>query len=191
LKGDDGTQEVPVLAATIEKPHADEARQRVAELYALHHERVFQAAWRVTGNASDAEDVLQAVFLRMLRREDDSIPSEAAGAYLQRAAVNAAVDLIRRRKAAKTDPIDERHGALAALGPDPSAQHETREAQRRVREALAGLTPRAAEIFVLRYFEGHGNREIARMLGTSWSTVAVTLHRARTRVRKSLSGGLR
>jgi len=191
LKGDDGTQEVPLLAATTQESPTVDAKRQVAELYALHHDRVFHAAWRVTGNVADAEDVLQTVFLKVLRREDGEILKEAAGSYLQRSAVNAAVDLLRRRKSAKADPLEGRHDALAAPEPGPSAQHESREAERRVREAVAGLTPRAAEIFVLRYFEGHGNREIARMLGTSWGTVAVTLHRARVQVRKTLSGGLR
>jgi RNA polymerase sigma-70 factor (ECF subfamily) len=53
------------------------------------------------------------------------------------------------------------------------------------------LNPRAAEIFVLRYFEGYGNREIARLLQTSWSTVAVTLHRTRTKLKNDLKGELR
>jgi RNA polymerase sigma factor (sigma-70 family) len=60
-----------------------------------------------------------------------------------------------------------------------------------VRAALAALPERAAEMFVLRYFDGYGNREIARMLDTSWSTVAVTLHRTRARLQKDLKGDLR
>lgn len=178
-------------AATIGKTARPGENDAVAEMYARHHDRVFQAAWRVTGNAADAEDVLQTVFLRVLRREDAVILDETAGAYLQRAAVNAAVDLIRRRRSAKADPLEEREATLADTALDPSKAHEGAETEMLVRRALAGLTPRAAEIFVLRYFEGYGNREIARMLDTSWSTVAVTLHRARARVRKTLSGGLR
>jgi RNA polymerase sigma-70 factor (ECF subfamily) len=163
----------------------------LAEIYAAHHDRVFRAAWRVTGNAADAEDVLQTVFLRLLRRDDPVIFDDTAGTYLQRAAVNAAVDLLRKRKIARADPLEDSQATLAAPEPGPSAQHETKETERRVRQAVAALAPRAAEIFVLRYFEGYGNRDIARMLGTSWSTVAVTLHRARAQVRKTLTGGLR
>lgn len=191
MEGDDGKQEVPVLTATIEKKPDTDDRRRIAEFYALHHERVFRAAWRVTGNAADAEDVLQTVFLRLLRRDDDTVLEETAGTYLHRAAVNAAVDLLRKRKVAQADPLDEQQGKLASPEPGPSARHESKEAERRVREAVASLPPRAAEIFILRYFEGHGNREIAKLLGISWSTVAVTLHRARSQVRKSLTGGLR
>ena len=180
-----------MLTATIENAAVMDDKRAITELYALHHERVYRAAWRVTGNAADAEDVLQTVFLRLLRREDSVILDETAAGYLQRAAVNAGVDLLRKRKIAKADPLEDAQASLATPEPGPSSQHESKETEQRVRAAVAALAPRAAEIFVLRYFEGYGNREIASMLGTSWSTVAVTLHRARAQVRKTLAGGLR
>ena len=69
-----------------------------AELYELHSEAVFRAALRITGRPADAEDVLQTVFLRVLARggevEDVALPA----AYFRRAAVNAAVDVLRRRE---------------------------------------------------------------------------------------------
>src|SRR5882672_4478830 len=66
-------------------------------VFTEHKDLVFRAAYRVTGNAGDAEDVLQVVFLRPLRQER---PPEIIHmrAYLHRAAVNAALDLIRLRK---------------------------------------------------------------------------------------------
>ncbi len=69
----------------------------LAELYERHHESVFRAALRVTGTPADAEDVLQTVFLRVLARGGDVEPSGLTVAYFRRAAVNAAVDLLRRR----------------------------------------------------------------------------------------------
>jgi RNA polymerase sigma-70 factor (ECF subfamily) len=56
-----------------------------------------------------------------------------------------------------------------------------------LRRALALLTPRTAEIFALRYFEGYGNKEIAKMLGTSQSVVAVVLHRAKRALRQDMA----
>src|SRR5258708_38477616 len=75
-------------------------------IFTEHKDLVFRAAYRVTGNAGDAEDVLQVVFLRLLRQER---PPEITHmrAYLHRAAVNAALDLIRLRKAAKIPLEDE------------------------------------------------------------------------------------
>ena len=56
-----------------------------------------------------------------------------------------------------------------------------------IRKALAKMSPKAAETFVLRYFEGYGNHEIARMLGTSRSTINVILHRTRQKLREEIA----
>ncbi len=55
-----------------------------------------------------------------------------------------------------------------------------------IRRAISRLGASAAEMFVLRYLEGYDNREIALMLGTSQTVVAVVLHRARGRMRKEI-----
>ena len=72
----------------------------------------------------------------------------------------------------------------ARLSPEASA--EDSELRKLIQQAVAQLGKRAAEIFVLRYYEGYDNREIAEMLGTSQMVVAVTLHRARSRMRKEI-----
>ncbi len=61
-----------------------------------------------------------------------------------------------------------------------------RELGERLRAALARLPERAAEIFVLRHVEGYSNQEIGRLLGISWGSVAVTVHRARRRLQTEL-----
>jgi len=165
--------------------------KQVSLLFERHRDVVFRAAYRVMGSAADAEDVLQNVFLRLLRSEETVVVDETARSYLHRAAVNAAVDLLRRRHAARTDPLDDRQERIPDPRPDPAAVADVAALRSRLRAALAELSPRSAEIFVLSCFEGYGNREIARMLGTSWSTVSVSLHRTRARLRKSALGGLR
>jgi RNA polymerase sigma-70 factor (ECF subfamily) len=136
----------------------------------------------VTGSSSDAEDVLQTVFLRLLRKE--GVPGEVAhvGSYLYRAAVNAALDLLRTRREAV--PIEDVETALPATGVELTADRALVRAA--LRRALARLRPRWAEIFVLRHFEGYGNDEIARMLGLSRTVVGVTLFRTRHRLQKEL-----
>ena len=163
--------------------------QAVQALFELHHERVYRVARRLTGSREDAEDVLQTVFLRLVRREEPVPAAEEAASYLHRAATNAGLDLLRRRKASRSEPLDhaERH---VDPTPGPESIRGDRELREKVRQALATLNPRAAEIFVLRYFDGYGNREIARLLNTSWSTVAVTLHRTRAKLQSQLKGDL-
>lgn len=191
MKGEDTTKEEAVHALPRSEPRTvPRSDAAVQALFELHHERVYRVARRITGRPEDAEDVLQTVFLRLVRRDDPvPVPTDAAG-YLHRAATNAALDLLRRRKAARSEPIANAE-RLADAAPGPEQARRDAELREKVRSALAGLTPRAAEIFVLRYFDGYGNREIARLLGTSWSTVAVTLHRTRAKLQKGMRGDLR
>jgi len=158
----------------------------LAKIFKDHHERVFRAAYRITGNAADAEDVTQVVFLRLARREGGAPAlSETPGAYLHRAAVNAALDVVRGRQVARTDNL-ENVDPVEDPRTGPERRHGDLEIRAALRRAMAQLTPRAAEIFALRYLEGYDNHEIARMLGMPRMTVGVVLHRARTRLRKEL-----
>ena len=147
-------------------------------LFEAHHQRVYRAAFRVTGSHADAEDVLQSVFVRLVQayRASGRVPWNAnAGAYLGRSAINAALDLLRKRdrEVAETAASEPETAPEAAL-----VDRQSEEIAVRLRAALAHINPRAAEMFVLRYFEEYENQMIAEMLGTSVSTVNVTLHRA-------------
>lgn len=152
-----------------------------------HHRLVFQAAHRITGNAEDAEDVLQTVFTRLLSGGPWPGLAENPGGYLRRSAVNAALDVLRTRKRARVISLDSGKAEPEEQRlDDPQKQLEGHELRRRLRRALASLNQRAAEVFSLRFFEGYDNREIARMLGTSSGTVAVTLNRARKQLMSEL-----
>lgn len=156
--------------------------------YEEHAGRVLATAWRVTGSATDAEDVLQTVFLRLSRRPRGEPLGDAAAGYLHRSAVHAALDVLRSRQRAGWVPL-EAAGELPHVGSgdDPERARRNAELRRALRLALARLSPRAAEVFALRYFEGLGNSEIAEQLGVSQGVVAVLLHRTRARLRKELA----
>ena len=156
-------------------------------LFREHYDQIYRTAYRVTGSPSDAEDVLQTVFLRLARRDETLDLSPSPGAYLHRAAINASLDLVRSRANAKPVQLEDVEAELSA-NPNlsPAAQHEDRELRRLIQQAVARLGATAAEMFVLRYFEGYGNREIAERLNTSQMVVGVVLHRARTRLRKEI-----
>jgi RNA polymerase sigma-70 factor, ECF subfamily len=160
----------------------------IDRLFREHHDHVFRAAYRVTGNAVDAEDVLQTVFLRLVRRKEKVDLSPSPGSYLHRAAVNASLDLLRSRTRSRSVSIEEVvFDAPHSSEPSPEAQYVDRELQNQIRQSIATLGPKAAEIVVLKYFEGHSNLEIAEMLGTSQMVIGVLLHRARTKLRKEMA----
>lgn len=163
------------------------------KIFEQHHRLVFRAAYRVTGDSSDAEDVLQTVFLRLARRPPEADGVRGLESYLYRAAVNTALDIVRSRARKPDVPLDD---ALPSAAPTDSPDRvlEANEVRRWLREAIARLSGRSAEIFVLRFFEGKENAEIAGILGTTPSTVAVTLHRTRERLHREFmaqSGGVK
>jgi len=160
----------------------------LGQIFRDHHKQVLNAAYRVTGNAQDAEDVLQTVFMRLVRREGGSPLSDSPGSYLHRAAINAALDIVRSRQAARSSPLEDVEPTLSAASETaPDRLHDAAELQDEIRKALARMSPKSAEVFVLRYFEGYGNHEIARMLGASRSTINVILHRTRQRLRDEIA----
>jgi RNA polymerase sigma-70 factor, ECF subfamily len=154
----------------------------VEQAFEQYHAMVFRAAYRIAGNASDAEDVLQTVFLRLVRRTGESAAVEHISSYLHRAAVNAALDLMRSRQAAPSVPLEEM--PLPSSQPAPDREAASGEIREWLRKTVARLSPRAAEIFALRFYEGKENSEIARIIGASEGTVAVTLSRTRDRIQK-------
>ena len=156
-----------------------EVAAHMEALYRAHHALVFRAAYRTTGSASDAEDVLQTVFLRLLRRPDTLLAVDGAEGYLHRAAVNASLDVLRARRRvsdANPDGEDTRYA--------PDRLHYSEEIRQWLREAVSRLNRMEAEVVVLRFFEGKPNHEIAELLGTTAGTVAVALHRARKRLQR-------
>ena len=157
-------------------------------LFQTHHGRVFRTAQRITGSAADAEDVLQTVFLRLVKGGPDGYDlSQNPEAYLSRAAINASLDLLRSRTRSRSVTLDDVDtDTLAGRTRSPEAVHADRELQALVRQAVARLGKTAGEMFVLRYYEGFDNKEIAAVMNTSPLVVGVVLHRARTKLRKEI-----
>jgi RNA polymerase sigma-70 factor (ECF subfamily) len=147
------------------------------QMYEAHHGMVFRTAYRITGNAADAEDVLQTVFLRLVRGNPEIENPES---YLRRSAVNAALDVVRGRH--ETDTLEPERMAASGSCTQLSELRDT------LRRELSKLPPRNAEMFAMRFFEGYTNPEIAKLLGISQVVVAVTLHRTRRKLQKEMGG---
>jgi RNA polymerase sigma-70 factor (ECF subfamily) len=152
-------------------------------IFREYSEFVYCTAYRVTGSVEDAEDVLQTLFVQLLRHERPPEFERNSKAYLYRAAVNTSLNLIRsRRRNLVSHDIENVE--------DPGSWRQS-AAEDRIREelraVLAELSPRAAEIFILRHVHGYSDSEIAKLLGVSRGTIAVTLFRARARLRRGKS----
>jgi len=169
----------------------EQQRPGLERIFTENKERVYRTAYRVTGNSNDAEDVLQTVFLRLVR-QDRGLEIGNVAAYLHRSAVNASLDVLRRRRDAQLLSLDEEPNQAEAVSRETTG-HST-ELRDWLRKALARLNPRWAEMFILRFVEDYSNNEIAAMMKTSAAVVAVVLHRTRAQLRrdfKSLARGTR
>lgn len=176
-----------MLNAAAIQPAAEPPQGELARVFRENAQRVLAAAYRVTGSAQDAEDVLQTVFLRLVKSGGGARLGDDPGRYLRRAAVNAGVDVLRSRRGAQETPLEKVEACLPDSGQaGPDRLQGTSELGEQIRKVLATLSPRSAEIFALRYFEGYDNHEIAKMLGTSRSTVGVILHRTRQQLRDAI-----
>ena len=177
----------PIRAVAENAGHED-----LAALFREHYKGVFGVAFRITGSHSDAEDVLQTIFVRLTRGWTGREISPNPRAFLYRAAINASLDVVRLRKRSNSVPLDLLDFELDPKSPAPSPEQDLADAELRelLRQAVAKLEGLAASAFVLRYYEGYDNRQIAEILGTSQLTIAVTLHRARTRLRKEIGNYL-
>jgi RNA polymerase sigma-70 factor, ECF subfamily len=151
-----------------------------------HAGMVFGAAWRILGNAADAEDIAQEVFLEAYLKWRESADIQWPN-LLRRLAVYRALDRARGRKPAAL-PDELAKAATREAGPVEAAV--ANELSGLLRQALDKLPTREAEVFCLRYFEGLGHTEIAAALGIKSGAVAVALSKARAKLSNLLSRAL-
>lgn len=157
-----------------------------SRLVELHGAVVWQTAWRLLSNESDASDCFQKAFMSALelsRRE----PIANWRPLLKRLATARALDLLRERRRRSN-----RLGVLPEAGPpdrravDPLGAAQEGELLEHLREALADLDPRQGQAFCLACLEDLTYDEIAHELGITVNYVGVLLNRAKAELRGKL-----
>ncbi len=157
-----------------------------------HSRTLFRLAYRMTGNESDAEDVVQESFLRAYRQLDKFDERASFGTWLYRITANCSLDLVRSRKRrsehmAPADP--DRDAPLLALpAPEPSPEREAASGQvrDRVAEAMKELSAVERTAFVLRHFEGMRIEEVSRVLDCAPGAAKHSVFRAVQKLRRAL-----
>jgi RNA polymerase sigma factor (sigma-70 family) len=152
------------------------------DLFRKYCDLVHATAYGVTGSYEDAEDIVQIIFLRLLRRELPPDLAKNPKAYLYRAAVNQSLTTIRtrrRRPTTGTEPPD-------LPSPSDEASH-AEDLHRQLYAAIAKLKPKNAEILILRYVHNYSDAQIAKFLGSSRGAVALSLYRSRAHLKRLLS----
>lgn len=154
--------------------------QALEDVFRQHAPMVYRTARAITGSTDEAEDIVQTVFLRLLKGDYAANLRANLKGYLYRAAVNLSLDTLRaRRRRAFIRDLDRVEAAApAATSFDDVAQWLDR--------ALAHLDPSSLEILTLRYVHDYSDGEIARLLGTSRGAIALRLFRLRRRLKTLL-----
>jgi RNA polymerase sigma-70 factor (ECF subfamily) len=142
-----------------------------------HGPMVYGTAWRILGNAADAEDVVQDVFLQVHQLQQKH-PVRYWVAMLRRLAACRALDRLRRRR--RMTPLEGLQ--LTATTDAPEAALMERETAELLREAIAQLPRREGDVFCLRYFEDFSYQQIAESLSITPGAAAAALHKARAKL---------
>lgn len=157
----------------------------VQTLMARKLPRMLALARRMLGDASEAEDVAQEVFLRAWRQA--TVWKPGAGRFdtwLHRVALNLCYDRLRRRREHTVDELPDQ------VDPSPGAERglERRDTAREVEAALAALPSRQREAVVLCHYQELTNIEAAGLMEISVEALESLLSRARRSLRAALAG---
>lgn len=168
----------------------ESAFQRLVE---RHGAGVFQLAFRLTGNESDAEDVVQETFLRVYRELKRFESRSSFRTWLHRVTVNCCYDLLRKRPRVRLEPLESDEESAGRLEPEadaagrPDRMAYGAEVGTRIQAAMEHLSPAERTAFVLRHFEGHSLEEIGEALGLRLGATKHSVFRAVQKMRRALA----
>jgi RNA polymerase sigma-70 factor (ECF subfamily) len=151
-----------------------------------HSARVYRLAYRLSGNAHDAEDLTQETFVRVFRSLATFSPGTFEG-WLHRITTNLFLDMVRRRQRIRFDALPEDTERLPGTAPSPEQVYTDTHLDPQVQAALDALSPEFRVAVVLCDIEGLTYEEISATLGIKLGTVRSRIHRGRVQLREALA----
>ena len=166
-------------------------RQAFRELVDLYKSKIYHLAYRMLGNAHEAEDVVQETFLRVYTNLGRYDPAQKFSTWIYRIGTNLCIDNLRKRKrkmsldanmfdSEGTDGYDMLPAGEEEL---PETKLVISETQRQVREAIDRLPDQYKTIVILRYLHDMSLQEISEVLDMPVTTIKTRLHRGREYLR--------
>lgn len=149
----------------------------LSELFERHHRTLYRYCWRMTGQTQYSEDLVQEVFLRVLRHRHTFGKGNSFSAWMFAIARNAHLDAWRKRR--RERPIEP----ALALAADNGVSPERRQDQARLHQAMLELPEDRREVLIMSRFLGMTHGEIAEVLGCDEVTSRTRLHRALSELR--------
>jgi RNA polymerase sigma-70 factor (ECF subfamily) len=159
---------------------------KLAPLFERHHASLFEFLSRMTGNATAAEDLVQDVFVRVLKYRATFRDDGRFETWLFRIARNARADYFKRRGVPPVDLNDIEEPPAATASVADTLEHAADVA--RLKQALLALREDKRELIVLARYRGMKYEAIADLLGVEVGTVKTRMHRAVNELRKIFLG---
>jgi RNA polymerase sigma-70 factor (ECF subfamily) len=160
----------------------------IRALIKANNQRLFRVARAVLRNDAEAEDVVQATYVKAFTKLDSFRGDSAFSTWLTRIALNEALGRKRRqRPTVDIDAMDQTADVIVFPGASPEAEAGRRELSRLLAAAIDKLPEPFRLVFVLREIEGLDVAETAAFLGIKPETVKTRLFRARRLIREALS----
>lgn len=148
-------------------------------LFERHHQALYNFFLRLIGNREVSEDLIQDVFLRMLKYRQTYKGSSEFTIWMFRIARNARVDYFRKRKFDPSDELD----TFVSHELTASEHYEKKQESKLLHQALASLPEEDREVLVLSRFQDIKYKDIAQILGCMEGTIKARVHRAVKRLR--------
>lgn len=162
--------------------------QAFEEIYKTHSGKLYSLACRMLGNPTEAEDLLQEIFLSAHRKLDGFRGESALGTWLYRLATNQCLDYLRSRAARSNQVTDTIDDDPAVLDVRSRGIADRAVAKMDLERAVAQLPEGARAAFVLHDVQGLEHKEVADVLGIAEGTSKSQVHKARLRLRALLGG---
>ncbi len=155
------------------------------EIVRDHGDRVYRLAYRLSGNAHDAEDITQETFIRVFRSLASFQPGSFEG-WLHRITTNVFLDMVRRRQRIRMEALPEETDRIAGREPSPEQAFSDAHLDPDLQAALDDLLPEFRAAVVLCDVEWLTYEEIGATLGVKLGTVRSRIHRGRLALRAGL-----
>ncbi|MCS6850160.1 MAG: sigma-70 family RNA polymerase sigma factor [Gemmataceae bacterium] len=162
------------------------------ELVRRYQDRLYNTVYRLTGNAEDAQDIVQETFLNAYLSLDSFKGESLFFTWLYRIAVNTALSLKRRSRRLVAQRIkarlndEELEPSDNSEDSQPGLALERAEEERRIQSILNRLSPEHRAVLILKDIEGQKYETMADILGVPVGTIRSRLHRARMELRELL-----
>lgn len=150
--------------------------EKMAVLFEKYHVSLFNFFMRLTGNRNISEDLVQEVFMRMLKYRSTYQGRSKFTLWMYQIARNAHIDFLRKKK--NTLPLDEQWSEPITSEATPAEKLEGGQEVQLMRQALAQLPLKKREVLILSRYQNLKYKEIAELMDCHIGTVKAHVHRA-------------